>query len=305
MQSGHRDRTDQITFTYRLGDGVGYAEDSVHASISNVPAGEIAISDREFADFQEFVYQSAGITLSSAKKALVSGRLLKRLRHYQLSSYRDYFQMIMSGQEPAELQTALDLLTTNETYFFREPQHFDYLRTTILPARKPGDAFRIWSAACSSGEEPYTLAMVLADNLGTTPWDIVASDISSRVLASAQAGQYSMERAEKITKAYLKSYCLKGVGSQAGTFLIDPKLRSRIRFLSVNLNASLPQVGTFDVIFLRNVMIYFNAETKRQVVDRLLSVLKPGGHFIISHSESLHGITDQLKMVRSSIYRKA
>jgi chemotaxis protein methyltransferase CheR len=290
---------------YRLGNGVGYAGDIVHASLSNVATSEIAISDQEFADFQEFVYQSAGITLSSAKKALVSGRLLKRLRHYQLSSYRDYFQMIMSGQEPAELQAALDLLTTNETYFFREPQHFEYLRTAILPTRKPGDAFRIWSAACSSGEEPYTLAMVLADQLGATPWELVASDISSRVLAAAQAGQYPMERADKIPQAYLKSYCLKGIGAQAGTFLIDPKLKSRIRFLSVNLNAPLPQVGTFDVIFLRNVMIYFNAETKRQVVDRLLSVLKPGGHFIISHSESLHGITDQLKMVRSSIYRKA
>ena len=213
--------------------------------------------------------------------------------------------MIMSGQEPAELQTALDLLTTNETYFFREPQHFEYLRTAILPSRKPGEAFRIWSAAWSRGEEPYTLAMVLADQLGATPWEMVASDISSRVLAAAQAGQYPMERAEKIPQAYLKAYCLKGIGAQAGRFLIDPKLKSRIRFLSVNLNASLPQVGTFDVIFLRNVMIYFNTDTKRQVVERLLSVLKPGGHFIISHSESLHGITDRLKMVRSSIYRKA
>lgn len=284
---------------------MGYAEDIVHASILNVPPGEIAISDREFADFQAFVYQKAGITLSSAKKALVSGRLLKRLRHYQLASYREYFQLIMSGQEPAELQTALDLLTTNETYFFREPQHFEYLRTAILPARKPGEAFRIWSAACSSGEEPYTLAMVLADQLGTTPWDIVASDISSRVLATAQAGQYRMDRAEKIPQAYLKAHCLKGIGDQAGTFLVDPKLKSRIRFLSVNLNASLPQVGTFDVIFLRNVMIYFNTDTKRQVVERLLSVLKPGGYFIVSHSESLHGITERLKMVRSSIYRKA
>ncbi|WP_342776539.1 protein-glutamate O-methyltransferase CheR [Nitrospira lenta] len=274
-------------------------------SASNASTGEIAISDQEFADFQKFVHHSAGITLSAAKKALVSGRLLKRLRHYQLASYREYFQLIMNGQEPAELQTALDLLTTNETYFFREPKHFEYLRTTILPARKPGEAFRIWSAACSSGEEPYTLAMVLADSLGTTPWNILASDISSRVLAAAQTGQYNMERAEKIPQAYLKAYCLKGVEEQAGTFLIDPKLRSRIRFLSVNLNASLPETGTFDVIFLRNVMIYFNAETKRQVVDRLLSVLKPGGYFIISHSESLHGITDHLKMVRSSIYRKA
>jgi chemotaxis protein methyltransferase CheR len=277
---------------------------AVRVGISDSAGTECAITDREFADFRDFVFQAAGISLSPAKKALVSGRLMKRLRHYQLSSYKEYFDFITSGREPAELQTALDLLTTNETYFFREPQHFDFLGKTILAAQPPGQTFRIWSAACSSGEEPYTLAMVLADSLKTTPWEILASDISSTVLSKAQTGHYSVERAEKIPPAFLKAYCLKGIGPQGGTFLIDPKLRSRIRFMSVNLNASLPQVGIFDVIFLRNVMIYFNAETKRQVVARLLSVLKPGGYFFVSHSETLHGVTDALKMVQSSIYRK-
>lgn len=277
---------------------------AVRMGVPDSAGTECAITDREFADFRDFVFQAAGISLSPAKKTLVSGRLMKRLRHYQLSSYKEYFDFIMSGREPAELQTALDLLTTNETYFFREPQHFDFLRKTILSAQPPGQTFRIWSAACSSGEEPYTLAMVLADSLKTTPWEILASDISSSVLSKAQAGHYSVERAEKIPPALLKAYCLKGIGAQGGTFMIDPKLRSRIRFMSVNLNASLPQVGTFDVIFLRNVMIYFNAETKRQVVARLLSVLKPNGYFIVSHSETLHGVTDALKMVQSSIYRK-
>lgn len=277
---------------------------AVRSGMADSSVTECAITDREFADFRDFVYQTAGISLSPAKKALVSGRLMKRLRHYQLSSYKEYFDFIVSGREPAELQTALDLLTTNETYFFREPQHFDFLRKTILSAQPPGQTFRIWSAACSSGEEPYTLAMVLADSLKTTPWEMVASDISATVLNKAQAGHYSMERAKNIPPAYLKAYCLKGVGPQGGTFLIDPKIRSQIQFLSVNLNASLPKVGTFDVIFLRNVMIYFNTETKRQVVARLLSVLKPGGHFFISHSETLHGVTDALKMVQSSVYRK-
>lgn len=277
---------------------------AVRSGMADSGVTECAITDREFADFRDFVYQAAGISLSPAKKALVSGRLMKRLRHYQLSSYKEYFDFIVSGREPAELQTALDLLTTNETYFFREPQHFDFLRKTILSAQPPGETFRIWSAACSSGEEPYTLAMVLADSLKITPWEMVASDISATVLNKAQAGHYSMERAKNIPPAYLKAYCLKGIGPQGGTFLIDPKIRSRIQFLSVNLNAALPQVGTFDVIFLRNVMIYFNMETKRQVVARLLSVLKPGGHFFISHSETLHGVTDALKMVQSSVYRK-
>jgi len=268
-------------------------------------SAEIPLSDKDFAKFREFVYRAAGIHMPATKKALVAGRLLKRLRHHQLTSYGEYFQLIMSGDERTELQTALDLLTTNETYFFREPQHFDFLRTTILTANKPGDTFRVWSAACSSGEEPYTLAMVLADVLGARAWEILASDISSRVLAKAQMGQYNMERAERISQAHLKAYCLRGIGSQHGTFLIDPALRRRIRFTSLNLNESLPDIGLFDVIFLRNVMIYFSLETKQQVVSRLLTVLKPGGYFIISHSETLHGITDQLSMVRSSIYRKA
>lgn len=263
------------------------------------------ITDQEFTNFQEFVHQMAGISLSPAKKALVSGRLMKRLRHYQLATYKDYFQFIMSGQEPSELQTALDLLTTNETYFFREPQHFDFLRDTILPAHKPGQPFRVWSAACSSGEEPYTIAMVLADRLGAGAWDVLASDISARVLDKARSGHYSMDRAEKIPPRYLSAYCLKGIGGQAGTFLLDKPVRSRVQFMSINLNAALPPLGPFDVIFLRNVMIYFALDTKRQVVDRLLGVLKPGGYLIVSHSETLHGITDRLKMLRSSVYRKS
>lgn len=147
--------------------------------------------------------------------------------------------------------------------------------------------------------------MVLADTLGTRSWELLASDISSRVLAKAQTGHYSMERAERIPQQYLKAYCLKGIGPQHGTFLIDQALRNKIQFTSINLNATLPQIGPFDVIFLRNVLIYFNMETKQQVVARLLNVLKPNGHFIVSHSETLHGVTDQLKAVRSSIYRKA
>ncbi len=263
-----------------------------------------AITDREFASFQTFVYQAAGISLSPAKKPLVSGRLMKRLRHYGLPTYQDYFQLIMSGQEPAELQTALDLLTTNETYFFREPQHFDFLRDVILPEQRPGQPFRVWSAACSSGEEPYSIAMVLADRLGESAWDVLASDISSRVLDQARSGHYSMGRADKIPQRYLNAYCLRGVGAQAGTFLLDRPVRTRVQFMSINLNHALPHIGTFDVIFLRNVMIYFDLETKRQVVDRLLDTLKPDGYFLVSHSETLHGITDRLKMVRSSIYRK-
>ena len=210
----------------------------------------------------------------------------------------------MQGTEAVELQTALDLLTTNETYFFREPKHFDFLRTEVLPHAQPGRTFRLWSAASSSGEEPYSLAMTLADGLPKTPWEIVASDISTRVLEIARIGHYPMERASHIAKHQLSRHCLKGTGSQEGTFLIDRSLLERVQFRQVNLNTALPKIGEFDAIFLRNVMIYFNMDTKREVVARMLPLLRPGGYFIVSHSESLNGITDKLKLITPSIYRK-
>lgn len=264
----------------------------------------LALNDREFSQFQAWLYQAAGINLSPAKKALVAGRLFKRLKHYELGSYGEYFKLIMSGQRTEELQVALDLLTTNETYFFREPKHFDFLREHVLPHATPGKTFRLWSAASSSGEEPYSLAMTLAEGLGTTPWEIIGSDISSQVLAKARSGHYPMERARTLPQPLLVKYCLKGTGSQQGTFLIDRALRSRVNFIQVNLNDTLPELGEFDVIFLRNVMIYFDQPTKSKVVARLFPRLKPGGYFIISHSESLNGVSDALKLVAPSIYRK-
>jgi chemotaxis protein methyltransferase CheR len=263
-----------------------------------------AISDREFAQFQRFIYDAAGITLSSAKKALVSGRLAKRLQQHQLGSYGEYFALLASGQSPDEVQTAVDLLTTNETYFFRESKHFDLLRELATAARAKPQAFRVWSAASSSGEEAYSIAMVLAECLGDHAWEIVGSDISTRVLERARTGHYPLERARHVPPAYLKRYCLKGTGAQQGTILVERSLRERVQFKQVNLNSSLPQLGFFDVIFLRNVMIYFSGDTKRQVVARVLGALKPGGHFFIGHSESLSDITDAVIPLAPSIYRK-
>lgn len=262
------------------------------------------LKDSEFKNFQTWLYRAAGIHLSDAKKALVAGRLAKRLNHYELTSYEEYFRLITTGKAAGELQTAIDLLTTNETYFFREPKHFSFLREQILNEVSPGANFRVWSAASSSGEEPYSLAMTIADCLTTTPWEIIASDISMKVLAMARAGHYPMSRAQNIPQELLKRYCLKGVGQQAGTFLIDKIIRNRINFLQINLNENLPSIGEFDVIFLRNVMIYFDQETKRKVIARILPKLKSGGYLMISHSESLNGVTDALKLVRPSIYRK-
>ena len=262
------------------------------------------ISDKEFSQFQELIYRLAGIHLSSAKKALVSGRLAKRLTQYRLGSYGDYFKLLTASHHSEELQVAVDLLTTNETYFFREPKHFDFLRVQVLANHKPGNSFRVWSAACSSGEEPYSISMVLADHLGGSHWEVVASDISTRVLEKARAGHYPMDRTEGISREHLSRYCLKGVGAQEHTLLVDKALRDRVNFLQVNLNQPLPSLGVFDVIFLRNVMIYFDQETKRQIVQRMMPLLKPGGHFLVGHSESLNGVADALHPLAPSIYRK-
>jgi chemotaxis protein methyltransferase CheR len=267
-----------------------------------------AISQGEFARFQRFIFDKAGITMSDSKKALVSGRLAKRLQHFGLPSYDAYFRLLTDGAHKDEVQLAVDLLTTNETYFFRESRHFDMLREAAEAARaglRTGAPFRVWSAACSSGEEPYSIAMVLADVLGSAPWELTASDISTRVLQRARTGHYPMERATHVPPDYLRRYCLKGIRDQQGTLLVDRALRERVQFRQVNLNTALPgDLGTYDLVFLRNVMIYFNGDTKREVVTRILGRIKPGGHLFIGHSESLQDLGDMLRPVVPSVYRK-
>jgi chemotaxis protein methyltransferase CheR len=264
----------------------------------------LKITDREFAQFQRFIFDIAGISMSEAKKNLVSGRLAKRVAHHGVGSYGAYFSMLADGVDHAETQIAVDLLTTNETYFFRESKHFELLRTVAEEARKQGRAVRVWSAACSSGEECYSIAMVLADVLEERPWEVLGTDISARVLQRARLGHYPMERATHVPTDYLKRFCLKGHGSETGTLLVMRALRERVQFLPANLNAALPQIGMFDVIFLRNVMIYFNADTKRTVVARVLQHLKPDGHFLIGHSETLNNISSAVQALAPSMYRK-
>ena len=267
-----------------------------------------AISQGEFARFQRFIFDIAGISMSDSKKALVSGRLAKRLQHFGLPSYDAYFRLLTDGAHKDEMQLAVDLLTTNETYFFREARHFELLREAAEAARpslRANAPFRVWSAACSSGEEPYSIAMVLADVLGSAPWEVVASDISTRVLERARTGHYPMERATHVPQDYLRRYCLKGIRDQQGTLLVDRALRERVHFRQVNLNTALPgDLGTYDLVFLRNVMIYFNGDTKRQVVTRIMQRIKPGGHLFIGHSESLQEMGDVLRSVIPSVYRK-
>ncbi|GAB1393100.1 protein-glutamate O-methyltransferase [Rhodocyclaceae bacterium] len=263
------------------------------------------ITDAEFKQFQRLIYDIAGISLADSKKVLLVGRLGKRVKACNLGTFSEYYKLVASGKDPEERQTMVDLLTTNETYFFREEAHFDFLRQVILPQHPRGQSFDLWSGASSTGEEIYTLCMVLADELGVNgQWSILGSDISTHVLGIAQRGLYWLDRTRGLPQEYLKKYCLKGVRSQEGSFLIAPELRRHTRFMQVNLNTTLPNLGgKFHTIFLRNVMIYFDNDTKRQVINRLVEKLHPGGYLIVGHSESLNGINETLKMVKPTIYR--
>ncbi|HVC50100.1 MAG TPA: protein-glutamate O-methyltransferase CheR [Burkholderiales bacterium] len=262
----------------------------------------VNLTDTEFHQFSNLVMELSGISLTDSKKALVCGRLAKRLREYNLDSYGAYFKLLTDPSGREELQIALDLLTTNETYFFREPAHFDYIKKEVLLHISPG-TYRVWSAACSSGEEPYTLAMVLSESLGSRSWEIIASDLSSRMLARARTGLYTLERKRHIPQGYFERYC-EPVANGSGEFTMEKRLRRRVHFSQINLISPYPDIGEFDLIFLRNVMIYFELETKKQVVMKMLSHLKKGGYFVIGHSENLHGIGEGLENIKPSIFRK-
>lgn len=237
---------------------------------------------------------------------MVIGRLSARVRQLSLPGFRAYRELLNRPAEIDERQNFIDLMTTNETYFFREPAHFNLLGKEILEAQPSlPRPFRIWSAASSSGEEAYSMAMTLHDHLGdrTGLWEVTGTDICRRVLERARRGHYRMERLDSMPRQYLFQYCLKGFGSQEGNMLVDRRLRDRVRFLHLNLAAPFQDIGPFDVIFLRNVLIYFQQDMKRAIVDRVVRQLRPGGWLVIGHSESLRGMDERLNQYSPSVYR--
>ncbi len=259
--------------------------------------------EREFRLFQQLLHTQLGIHLPAQKRALIGNRLWKRLQARQVQRYGEYFQLINRPGEEAELNCMLELLTTNETYFFREPRHFDFLRDTILPVRNPARPLRVWSAAASTGEEPYSIAMVLADRCSGR-WELLASDVNGTVLETARRAIYRDDRTDQIPLPYRRRFCRKGIGRYAGHLRIVPELRREVQFRQVNLHQSLPELGLFDVIFLRNVMIYFDEPTKRDVLRRVARLLQPEGWLFVGHSESLHGLDTGFHAVQPAIYRR-
>lgn len=259
-------------------------------------------TDQEFSLYQKLILAKLGIFLPEQKKALLSTRLWKRINACRAHGFADYYRFITSDNGRSELNTALELITTNETYFFREPKHFDYLRENILPSVRSGQEFRVWSAAASTGEEPYSIAMLLADRCATN-WELLCSDVNNTVLEQARLGIYPEMRIKNIPPNYLRRFCRRGIGSQEGYSRVVGELRERVEFFTLNLNNNFPDIGLFDVVFLRNVLIYFENDIKVAVLNRIAHTLKPGGILFVGHSESLHGLPTQFKAIQPAIYR--
>jgi len=263
----------------------------------------IILGENEFITVQKLIFREVGIDLRSSKKLLVQSRLLKRLLFYNFDNYLDYIRLVqINAQERIEM---INLITTNETYFFREVDHFEYLQKTIIPAHPFKTKFRFWSAAASVGAEAYSTAMLLDKTMARSDWEIVGTDINTDVIKKARIGLYPEKWADKIPVELKKEYCLKGRGRHEGQFLLDRGLVENMDFRVGNLMKYNSEVGKFDVIFLRNVLIYFDDETKQMVVDNVLKNLKVGGYFFISLTENLNMLNiSTLESVATSIYKK-
>ena len=264
------------------------------------------LTDRDLRALAQLVYDRAGISLHEGKRALVTARLQKRVRAGGFDNFGDYVKFVETDATGDELVALLDAISTNHTSFYREPQHFELLTAKIAPAVGPA-GIDIWSAACSSGEEPYTIAMTMADALGTDPASqvrIFASDLSTKVLKTARGGVYKMDRVDGLPREVLKRHFEKGMGQQAGLARVHPRLQAAVTFARLNLLEIGDLKRRFDVVFCRNVMIYFDRTIQQRVVSMLERHLKPGGWLFISHSESLNGIEHGLQWVAPAVYRR-
>jgi chemotaxis protein methyltransferase CheR len=266
-----------------------------------------ALSDRELRAIIAIVYQKSGITLHDGKRELVAARLQKRLRQLELSNYKDYLARLSTDHSGAELTILLDAIATNHTSFFREAQHFEFLREQVLPPLGPkaqSKGLDAWCAASSSGEEPVTIAISLLE-AGVSRFRLLASDLSTKVLEIARRGTYKIERVRSVPPPLLRKYFERGLGDQAGLARVAPEVRRLIEFRALNLIAMDTLHREFDFIFCRNVMIYFDKAVQQRVVSMLERHLAPGGHLFISHSESLNGITHGMRWVAPAVYRRA
>ena len=265
------------------------------------------MSKPEFERIAALARERFGLDLRSGKEDLVSARLGKRLRSTKFRSFGEYYEYLIADRSGEEMRNLINSLTTNHTSFFREPAHFEYLNESILGGGPVSPPFRIWSAGCSTGEEPYSILVSIAEAGGAAHLSgvqILATDISSKVLAIAARGIYPEDRFRGVPRSVLSRCLLRGTGKHAGYYRVKPHLAARVEFRWLNLIDPFPSLPPFDVIFCRNVMIYFNRETQQRVVNRLADCLAPGGHLLVGHAESLSGVRHVLEYVKPSIYRR-
>lgn len=276
---------------------------------------QTSLNQKDFNRLSTFIYSELGIKMPASKNTMLTGRLNKRLRALNFSNFTEYCDFLFSDKgKEEEMVHLINAVTTNKTDFFREPSHFEYLVQTALPEidqrcrLEPRRKLRIWSAGCSTGEEPYTLAMVLSEVQASKPnfnYEILATDISTRVLDVARRAVYPMERIEPVATNYRKKYLLRGKDQRNPQVRVVPELRKKVRFGRLNFMVNdfgLPDM--VDIIFCRNVIIYFDKETQEQLMNKFCRYLNRGGYLFLGHSESLHGYDTPLTQVAPTVYRK-
>jgi chemotaxis protein methyltransferase CheR len=269
------------------------------------------MSTAEFNKLSTFIYHEYGIKLPPVKKTMLESRLQKRLQALQFSTFKEYcdFAFSTAGQH-SEIVPMIDMVTTNKTDFFREPIHFEFLQTHILPAfinACPSKPLKVWSAGCSSGEEPYTLAMVLQEFSQThipLDYSILATDISTQMLNKAITAVYAEDRIAGIPLVLKRKYFLKSKDAVKRTVRLMPQIRSKVQFARLNFMDDLDVPADFDLVFCRNVIIYFDKLTQEKVINKLCDKIKPGGYFFLGHSESITGMTLPLQQLKPTIFRK-
>lgn len=275
---------------------------------ATVELPETAIAPEDYEFIRKTVYENSRINLGAQKKALVAARVTKRLRALKLPDFDIYCQYLRTSKGKQELQFLIEAISTNHTHFFRETRHFDFLRDVIVPQwRVEGrNSLRIWSAAGSSGEEPYTIAIVLAEALGLqVDWRILATDISMRMLDLARGAIYGADRLTHMRWELQRRYFQRGVGASEGLYRVKEELRRRVEFTQLNLlQPTYPFKTEFDLIFCRNVMIYFDRETQQTLVEKIGPHLLSGGYLMIGHSESLTGLRHQFTAIEPAVYQK-
>lgn len=268
------------------------------------------LSETDFRYIQELIGEHAGIQITEQKRSMVLGRLAKRVRTLQLPSVASYCDLLRNAPE-RELSELISALTTNVTAFFREAHHFSFLAERIVPdllvRNSATRRIRIWSAGCSSGEEPYSIAITVLEALPAgQSWDfkVLATDLDQQIIEIGREGLYRREKLDPIPVQRRRRWFHGGNGLQADRVWVNEELREHVRFVPLNLMGHWPMKGPFDVIFCRNVIIYFDKSRKERLIGRFANMLPAGGHLFIGHSESLHGLTDQFRPIGKTIYRK-